>query len=298
MKEKKFIPFFVCNAINIIYYKIKTERLGMKEKKLIVLEQLPVIRSALENLSVEIKEKVDNAINLVCNENTIQDVKKTRAELNKEFNELETQRKEVKNAILSKYNEFEEIYRENVSNLYKDADEQLKEKIDAVENNLKVEKELELREFFKQHCETNDIDFLTFENVGLNITLSASMKSLKEQIIDFINKVLGDLKLIGLEEYKEEIMIEYMNNLDFVKSKVNVVERHKRLEELIETSKKLEERNKQENKMVEKVEELITPPKEIIEDEDIVKVQFTIETTKSNIVELKKWLNERNIKYE
>ena len=270
----------------------------MKEKKLIVLEQLPVIRSALENLSVEIKEKVDNAINLVCNENTIQDVKKTRAELNKEFNELETQRKEVKNAILSKYNEFEEIYRENVSNLYKDADEQLKEKIDAVENNLKVEKELELREFFKQHCETNDIDFLTFENVGLNITLSASMKSLKEQIIDFINKVLGDLKLIGLEEYKEEIMIEYMNNLDFVKSKVNVVERHKRLEELIETSKKLEERNKQENKMVEKVEELITPPKEIIEDEDIVKVQFTIETTKSNIVELKKWLNERNIKYE
>ena len=75
----------------------------MKEKKLIVLEQLPVIRSALENLSVEIKEKVDNAINLVCNENTIQDVKKTRAELNKEFNELETQRKEVKNAILSKY---------------------------------------------------------------------------------------------------------------------------------------------------------------------------------------------------
>ena len=273
----------------------------MEEKKLIVLEQLPVIRSALENLSVEIKEKVDSALSLVCTEDTVKEVKKTRAELNKEFGELETQRKEVKSAIMAKYDEFEEIYRENVSNLYKDADAQLKEKIDVVENDLKAEKEIELREFFKQHCEANDIDFLTFENVGLNITLSASMKSLKEQIENYINRIVNDLKLIELEEYKYQIFDEYkLNGFDFTKAKLGVIERAKRLEELIEARKKYEEKQQEEQKVEEVVDKVIeiTTPKAILNEEETIKVQFTIEATKEQILELKKYLNERGIKYE
>lgn len=272
----------------------------MNENKLIVLEQLPIIKATLENLSIEIKEKVDNATNLVCNEDTIQEVKKTRAELNKEFNDLETQRKEVKNAIMSKYDEFEEIYKENVSSLYKQADASLKEKIDNVENELKFEKESELRDFFNQHCESNNIDFITFENVNLNITLSASIKSLKQQILDFIEKISNDLKLIEVEEYKDEILIDYTQTLDFTKSKLNIVERHKRLEELAKAREKVEDRLKQEEKNVEKVNKVIeiNTPKEIIEDQDIIKVQFTIETTKSNIIKLKEFLKENNINYE
>lgn len=272
----------------------------MEENKLIVLEQLPIIKATLENLSIEIKEKVDNATSLVCNEDTVQEVKKTRAELNKEFNDLETQRKEVKNAIMSKYDEFEVIYKENVSNLYKQADATLKEKIDNVENDLKKEKEEELREFFNQHCEVNNIDFITFENLNLNITLSASIKSLKQQIIDFITKVANDLKLIELEEFKDEILIDYTQTLDFTKSKLNIVERHKRLEALQQAREDFEERKKQEEKIEERVEKVIeiTTPKEIIEDQDIVKVQFTITTTKTNIIKLKEFLKENNIDYE
>ena len=218
----------------------------MSENKLIVLEQLPIIKATLESLSVEIKEKVDNATNLVCNEDTIQEVKKTRAELNKEFNELETQRKEVKSAIMSKYDEFEEIYKENVSNLYKQADESLKEKIDNVENELKSEKEEELKEFVNQYIELNDLqDTITFEDLGIKITLSASMKSLKEQAKEYIEEISNNIKLIKLEEYSDEILLEYKTIWDYTKAKLKVIERHKRLEELAKAREQLEERQKQ-----------------------------------------------------
>lgn len=275
----------------------------MEENKLIILEQLPIIKATLENISKEIKIKVENANSLVCNEETVKEVKKTRAELNKEFNELETQRKQVKQAIMSKYDEFEEIYKENVSNLYKQADTELKEKIDNVENELKQEKENELREFANQHIEVNNLkDIISFEDIGLNITLSASVKSLKEQALSFIENVANDIKLISMEEYSDEILLEYKKcRGNYAQCKLNVIERHKQLEEIAKQREQTQKQELQEEKIVEKVEEVIeeiTPPKEIISDEDVIKVQFTIETTKSNILELKNWLNERNIKYE
>lgn len=266
--------------------------------ELIVVEQLPIIKYKLEQLSKEVKEKVDKANSLVVNDDTVKEVKQVRASLNKEFNELEEQRKKVKSAIMAKYDEFNEIYVENVSNLYKDADVQLKEKIDNVENQLKQEKIEELELFARQHFEFNNIDdIVNFDDIGLNITLSASMKSLKDQVLAFVEKVVNDLKLIELEEYKDEIMVEYKNTKDFTNSKLTVINRHKQLEELKNKQEEIQLQLDKDAKIIEKVEE-ITTPKEIIEDDEILKVSFTIETTKSNIVELKKWLKERGIKYE
>lgn len=268
------------------------------KNEIIVLEQLPIIRATLENLSVEIKEKVDRANNLIVNEDTVKEVKQVRADLNKEFNELESQRKAVKQAIMAKYDEFEEIYKENVSNLYKDADAQLKGKIDNVENQLKQEKIDELELFAKEHIEFNELDhIISFEDIGLNITLSASMKSLKEQILAFINKTLEDIKLIELEEYKDEILVEYKNSLNFADAKLKVIERHKQLEELQNKQKEVQLQIDDEARIIEKVEE-ITAPKEIIEDEDMLKVTFTIVAPKSKIVKLKEFLKENEIEYE
>lgn len=265
----------------------------MEEKQeLIILEQLPVIKYQLEQLSKEIKQKVDNAMSLVVNDETVKEVKQVRANLNKEFTELETQRKQVKQAIMSKYDEFEEIYKENVSNLYKEADATLKQKIDNVENELKVEKELELREFFNQYYEANNIYItLPFERMNLNITLSASMKSLKEQIKEFLEKVGSDLKLIEMEEYKDEILFEYQNTFDFSKSKLDVITRHKQLEEIQQKQKEVQMMIDEEDKIVAKVDEVL-PPKEIME------ITFTIKDTKDNIIKVREFMKKENINYE
>lgn len=264
--------------------------------EIITIETLPVIKYKLEQLSIEIKEKVNKANSLVVTEDTIKEVKQVRADLNKDFNELETQRKYIKEQIMSKYNEFESVYKDKVANLYKNADLELKTKIDNVENELKKEKEEELREFVKQHCDSRNIH-INFEKIGLNITLSASMKSLKDQALAFIEKVDNDLKLIALEEYSDEILIEYNETLDFTNSKLKVIGRHKQIEEIKKQQEFKEQIKQEEQKNIEIVNEIIAP-KEILEDEDIIKVAFTIETTKSNVKELKEWLKERGIKYE
>lgn len=275
----------------------------MQEKQIMVLETLPVIKTYLENLSVEIKEKVDKSLSLVCTEDTVKDVKKVRAELNKEFQELEAQREDIKSAIMGKYNEFETIYKARVANLYNKADSSLKEKIANVENRLKKEKEEEIREFFEEHCKDKNVN-VQFERMGLNITLSASIKSLKEQTLAFIEKIASDLQLIELEEYKEEILLEYNKTLDFANSKLVVVQRHKQIEEMQKRQEELARKKAEEKKVIEVVEEVIeeeiTAP-ELVEDEveeqQMMVVSFQVTATVEQIRELKQWLKERNIQY-
>ena len=123
------------------------------------------------------------------------------------------------------------------------------------------------------------------------------MKSLKEQIVTFIEKVDSDLKLIGMEEYKEEILIEYNRTLDFVDSKTKVLERHRQLEELKKQQEEIHNKMQEEEKVAEKVEEIVAP-KEVIEDNEIITVQFTITDTKEKIIKLRDYLKENGINYE
>ena len=93
-------------------------------------------------LSTEIEEKVRIAKSLVCTEDTVKDIKATRADLNKQFKTLEEQRKQVKTAVLKPYEDFEESYKKYISNKFKSADTDLKSKIDEVESKLKDEKSI------------------------------------------------------------------------------------------------------------------------------------------------------------
>src|SRR5699024_3778992 len=64
---------------------------------LIVVQQLPVIVERLHSIKAATEAKVQDALSLACTEETVQVVKKRRAELNSEFNDLEAQRKAAKN---------------------------------------------------------------------------------------------------------------------------------------------------------------------------------------------------------
>ena len=167
-----------------------------------------------------------------------------------------------------------------------------------VENQLKQEKEKELKEFADQYLEEYNLKgFIEYEDIPINITLSASMKSLKEQILAFIEKVDSDLKLIGMEEYKEEILIEYNRTLDFVDSKTKVLERHRQLEELKKQQEEIHNKMQEEEKIAEKVEEIVAP-KEIIQDDEVIKVSFTLTGTKEQIKKVKDLIVELGIEYE
>ena len=266
---------------------------------IVKIETMPKIFSQLEKIGKFIDENIKDIDKLECTEENRQEVKNRRTEINKTLELLETRRKEIKNTLLDPYNQFNEKYEEECKTKLENASNTLKNKVDTIENQLKQEKEDELREFANQHIRANSLQgIIKYEDIGLCVTLSASMKSLKEETLKFIEKIANDIELIKHEEYSDEIMLEYINNRgNYAQSKLNVLNRHKQLEEMRKQQEVKQEQEKQEEKVVEKVNE-ITIPKEIIEENELLKVTFTIETTKQNIIELKKWLNERGIKYE
>ena len=282
----------------------------MKEG-LIVIKQLPQIEEHLKDLSTEIDKKVKDAKSLICTEETVKTVKQVTADLTKDFKNLEEQRKTVKEQILAPYMQFEEIYKTYVSNRYKEADIDLKQKIDSTENELKKQKENEIKDYFEEYKTANNIDFINYEQANINVTLTASKKSLKEQAKKFIDEIVDDLKLIETQECKEEILVEYKQNLNVSKSIQEVANRHKLLEEEKKKqeelkNKQLEEAQRQADMSI-KTQEVATKnaldnfvieaPK-IEEQEEILTLKFKVRGTRSKLRELKRFLEDGGYDYE
>ena len=282
-------------------------------ENLIIIKQLPIIEEQLKAMSIEIDEKVEFAKSLVCTEDTVKEIKKTRAELNSDFKNLEEKRKEVKMAVLQPYNDFEATYKMYVSDKYNTADKDLKTKIDDVENQLKEDKAAEIKAFFEEYRISNNIDFVKYENAGINVTLSASIKSLKEQAKSFIDRITDDLALIDTQEHKAEIMVEYKKTLNCSQAITTVTSRLKAIEEQKQQEIERQQRIEEEKKVVEKVEIIVPVVEEIKapvveeipaqsapsqESEKVYEITFKVVATMEKLKALKSFLNEGGYKYE
>ena len=290
--------------VNINEEKNTEEKIDVNE--IVKIEQMPKVFSQLEKIGEIIKKKTSDLDKLECTEANKQEVKSRRTEINNTLALLEDKKKEIKNKLLEPYNVFEAKYNEECKEKLQNASSILTEKINAIEVQQKLEKEQELREFADEYFNHYMIkDVVKFEDIGLNITLSASIKSLKEQTKAFCERISNDLKLIDLEEYKDEIVIEYLKNLDFAKSKMLVIERHRQLEEIKKREEELKTQQEQEQEVVEKVEEVveeIKPPVEIIdveaqEVEEVFTATFTVKTTKAKLKALKNFMESEEIEY-
>lgn len=248
---------------------------------LMKIKQEAIIEEQLKLISDDIQKRVDYAEKLVCTVDTIKNIKKQRAILRNQFNDLETQRKQVKAEFQAPYLRFEKVYKELISDKYKNADVQLKRKIDNVESELKLQKENNIREYFNEYCESEGIDFIKFEQIGLNINLSATEKSLREQIKAFVDKVKNDIELIQHEDNFAEIMIEYTKHLNVSRAIIEVKERHKKLSEIVNGANK----NVQNDTNEQQKETLKAP-------EQIYTMNFKVSGTKQQLVKLKQYLKD------
>lgn len=280
-------------------------------KDLIIVKQLPQIEEHLKELSAEIDKKVEYAKSLVCTEESVKAIKQVRADLNKEFEELEAQRKNVKEQIFAPYNQFEEVYKVYIADKYKSSDLDLKTKIDNTENELKAQKEQEIKDYFEEYKTANNIDFVDFKQANINVTLTASKKSLKEQAKKFIDEIVDDLKLIETQDCKEEILVEYKQTLNISRAIQDVANRHKLLEEEKRKqeelkNKQLEEAQRQADISI-KEQEIATKnaldnfsieaPK-VEEQEEMLTLKFTVRGTRTKLKELKKFLEDGGYDYE
>ena len=190
-------------------------------ENIITVQQLPVIvYERLESVGQEIDKRIA-ALDLdqqLVTEDTKKAVKDTRAMLNKELKDFEEQRKRIKEQVVAPYEAFEKAYNSFIKVKYEKADGILKVKIDEFDRKLKADKEARIRAYFTELCQANNIDFLPFERLCLNIRLNDSDKSLKDIVNTNIDNVVKSLEFIenltDPDEYKAEILADYKQTLD------------------------------------------------------------------------------------
>lgn len=193
----------------------------------IELVQNPVIKQNLKEVGKSVTDRLEslNINGQVATVETVKALKDLRAQLNKELLEFESQRKFVKEGVMAPYNEFEDLYKSEISDKYKNAGNLLKDKIAFVEDKIKEEKRDNIKQYFVELCQSENIDFVTFESVGLDINLSTTEKKYKEQCNEFISRINDDLALIDTQEFKAEIIVEYKLTLNASRSIKTVQDR-------------------------------------------------------------------------
>jgi len=299
----------------------------VKQTQLIIVKQLPIIEQHLKALKEEVSIEVATAKALVCTADTIQSVKKTKSGLAKKFKALEVMRKEVKSKVMNPYQDFEKIYKECVTDQFKDADSTLKVKIAEVEDKVKAQKKADVKAYFEEYISTTEIDFIEFERIGVKVGLSGSLKSLKAVVKSFIDIVVDDLALIDTQEHKTEILVAYKQSLNCSLAITTVVERFKKIEEEEIKQAELKEKRRIEKERLAEIERIrketeanikpiaapIAPP--IQEKREEVKpsahevktfpgaatkysLNFTVIDTKEKLVALRQFLNDGGYKYE
>lgn len=286
---------------------------------LIVVKQLPQIEEHLKELSIDIDKKVENAKSLVCTEENVKTIKQVRADLNKEFKEVEQQRKMVKEQILAPYIQFEEIYKTYISDKYKGADSDLKTKIDTTENELRARKEQETRDYFEEYKQSLSIDFIKFEDAKIKVGLADSKTSLKKQAKDFIDRVNTDLATIMLQEHKEEILVEYKQNGYVLSTAIStVINRTKAVEETKRKQEELKQKQLEEAQRIadenikaqteatkQALDNFRVPEQEVLQapiieekQEEILTLRFTVKGTRTKLKALKEFLVNGGYEYE
>lgn len=150
---------------------------------LIVVQQLPIIKEQLHSIKAQAQESVKEALSLACTEETLKVVKERRAALNRDRKDLDVRRMAVKKQIMQPFEDFDEVYKECVTDVYGPADEALKGKITDVEAGLKADKEKKVKDYFAEMVKASGVEWVTYEDVGVVVTLTASLKSLKAKMM-------------------------------------------------------------------------------------------------------------------
>ena len=286
--------------------------------QLIIIKQLPIIEEHLAALSVRIDKDVEMAMSMDVNEDTLKLVKKVRAKMNKDFAALEEQRKDVKAAVLAPYEHFEGVYKSCVSDKYRMADSQLKTKIDDVEGGIKQQKRGELLKYFQELCSANEISAELAEKAwhthNPNITMTATLKSLKETAKAFITGIAADLDAIDLMDHHVEVMAEYVQMLNLTAAINAVQTRHKRIEDERQRQEAIAAAKQAKAEAAAKVDASLQPPVECVppaqdlapeqgtpspQDDDPIKtLQFKVTAPISKLRELKQFLIDGGYEYE
>lgn len=276
---------------------------------LIEVRQLPIITERLRQVKEQVEAMTTAAASLICNEETVQTVKQTRADLRKQFEELESQRKAVKAAVMGPYESFVKVYEECIKGPFTSADNKLKEQIDSFEKELKNAVIERLRTYHAEMCAVHGIDWLTFDRTmqkaGLKVGMADANAKTPKKLMDgiglFISSIAAGRDNIAKLPDADEIMVEFKKCLNATEAIGIVADRKKALEqEKAEAEKRAEEAKLRAEKMEQMrqiAQPVSAPVVEAPAEEKIYTIRFTVRTTREKALRLKAFMIKEEIEY-
>lgn len=219
----------------IIDAEVISETVELKVEDIIVIEQQPIVEfSQFEQFNMQIIHKIDNLNigTIKSTEENLQLIKGLEKELNADLKEFEEVRKNIKKQVEEPYNNMNKKYQELIYTPLGQAVTVLKEKRLKVEDELRAEKTVKHKKYFEDLVKKENIEYLKFEDMNLNVQLSHSDTKLKKDVDDYVQKVLNDLAVIESMDDKDRILARYMKDLDLSSAIVEVKEALKREEEI------------------------------------------------------------------
>lgn len=268
--------------------------------EILSIVNLAQTEQALKEISERCKDRLKLAEQMACTEETKQAAKKLRAELNKKFAEYEAERKELTAEYEKPLKMFKDIYNQYIAEPFRNADIALQVKINDVETVQREEKALEVKEYADELKQAYALDWLETERIMPNVTLSASVKSLKAAVKERLDKIRADVDCIGVIDDSGEMFAEYMNCLDLAAAKIAVEKRKKAVEEA-EKAKAAYTQNEEANRQAEEKVDMLAPPTTTEEEKSEEKkytMTFTVTGTIQQLKAIKAFLIESNIEFE
>lgn len=258
-------------------------------------EIIPVdVQISLGNITSNIKEVREVALglknkysNMIFDEDSIALAKEEKAKVNKLKDSISTYRKQTITEFKKPIEEFEKLSKETES-ILTETYQTINNQVQNYENAIINSKTQELKDYFNEYSISLGIDFVSFETANIKVTKTASMKSLKDQIKNFLDRISSDIETINMQENKTEILVEYKEYLNLGKAITIVQERKKRIEAENQKQEKAEE--KKQEQQINYVEK---PTEEKIEEK--FEMTFTAIGTREQLKQLKEFAIKNNI---
>lgn len=282
------------------------------QEEMIRLVQAPVIEEQLQKVKAAVTARVDAVSNMACTVQTVTDVKKARADLNKELEALEEKRKEIKAKCLEPYNKMEAAYKECVATPIRDGLAKMDKKIQEVEGALKAACEQRLRAYFAELCQRERLGWLQYHRAGITVDLTSAKQKTPQKLMDrlseFVARVATERDAINRLPDADEIMVEFQKTLSMASAVETVRRRHEEMARVRQASQQNAAAEAAESAavarveaaapvVVERPEPVQTPTAPPVQSEKLLPCTFTVTATKSKLIKLRNFLKQEEIHY-
>lgn len=278
----------------------------MNKKPNLEFEVVAKIESvgSITNNMAEVKQKANEIkewySNLMISEEDVKDMKKEKAVINKLKDAVATYRKNIVADFKKPILEFENAAKETEKTL-KEAYESIDSQISVFEEQRRQEMVSELKEYFDEYKTVCHLEWLEYERMNQNVTISGSLKKYRVEITDFINLISSHIRAMEIypEEERAEILVEYKRTLNFTEALVTVKKRQEALAEEKARQEALKAFSVKEEEAVQKVDEVIAPVE--IEQKPAPKIHtvaLKISGTADQLKDLKIFMEKEGITYD